>query len=76
MFDSLEMMSEAAKLLKGDYCVRAIVELKMDRAIIYCRTKLDCDNLERHLNSFGNHCIHVFNSMAAYLRERAHIHEF
>lgn len=48
-----ELLSEAAKLLKGEYCVRAIVELKMDRAIIYCRTKLDCDNLERHLNSFG-----------------------
>jgi ATP-dependent RNA helicase DDX1 len=49
----LEMLSEAVKLLKGEYCVRAITEHKMDQAIIFCRTKVDCDNLETYLNSIG-----------------------
>lgn len=49
----LEMLSEAVKLLKGEYCVRAITELNMDYAIIFCRTKIDCDNLESYLNSIG-----------------------
>ena len=49
----LEMLSEAVKLLKGEYCVRAITEHKMDQAIIFCRTKVDCDNLEKYLNSVG-----------------------
>jgi superfamily II DNA/RNA helicase len=48
-----EMLSEAVKLLKGEYCVRAIRELKMDRAIIFCRTKVDCDKLEMYLESIG-----------------------
>jgi ATP-dependent RNA helicase DDX1 len=47
------MLSEAVKLLKGEYCVRAITEHKMDQAIIFCRTKVDCDNLETYLNSIG-----------------------
>ena len=47
------MLSEAVKLLKGEYCVRAIRELKMDRAIIFCRTKVDCDKLEMFLESIG-----------------------
>ncbi|XP_075984261.1 ATP-dependent RNA helicase Ddx1 [Anticarsia gemmatalis] len=57
-----ETLSEAVKILKGEYCVRAIKEHKMDRAIIFCRTKLDCDNLERYLKSYGNEfscvCLH------------------
>lgn len=44
-----ETLSEAAKLLKGEYCVKAIEVHQMDRAIIFCRTKVDCDNLERFL---------------------------
>lgn len=59
---SAEAFSEAVKLLKGEYCVRAIDEHKMDRAIIFCRTKLDCDNLENYLRSKGNNyscvCLH------------------
>nr|CAD7412483.1 unnamed protein product [Timema poppensis] len=51
--NTAETLSEAVKMLKGDYCVRAINEHKMDRAIIFCRTKLDCDNLERYLNQLG-----------------------
>lgn len=43
-----ETLSEAVKMLKGEYCIRAIDEHKMDRAIIFCRTKLDCDNLEKY----------------------------
>lgn len=48
-----ETFSEAVKLLKGEYCVRAIDTLNMDQAIIFCRTKLDCDNLENFLNQIG-----------------------
>ncbi|XP_018332939.1 ATP-dependent RNA helicase Ddx1 isoform X2 [Agrilus planipennis] len=46
--NSPEVLSEAVKLLKGEYVVKAIDEHNMDRAIIFCRTKLDCDNLERY----------------------------
>lgn len=44
----LEMLSEAIKILKGELCLSAIEKFKMDRALIFCRTKLDCDNLERY----------------------------
>lgn len=35
----------------------------MDRALIFCRTKLDCDNMERFLKQSGGHkfscvCLH------------------
>ncbi|XP_033312984.1 ATP-dependent RNA helicase Ddx1 [Bombus bifarius] len=58
-----ETLSEAVKILKGEYCIRAIKEHNMDRAIIFCRTKLDCDNLERYLkqsdrNQFLCVCLH------------------
>ncbi|XP_012232015.1 ATP-dependent RNA helicase Ddx1 [Linepithema humile] len=48
-----ETLSEAVKMLKGEYCIRAIKEHKMDRALIFCRTKLDCDNLERFMKQCG-----------------------
>jgi ATP-dependent RNA helicase DDX1 len=48
-----ETLSEAVKMLKGEYCVRAIREHKMDRAIIFCRTKIDCDNLESYFKQVG-----------------------
>ncbi|XP_011173461.1 ATP-dependent RNA helicase Ddx1 [Solenopsis invicta] len=56
-------LSEAVKILKGEYCIRAIKEHKMDRALIFCRTKLDCDNLERYLKKSGGQqfscvCLH------------------
>lgn len=51
--NTAETLSEAVKILKGEYCVRAIKEHKMDRALIFCRTKLDCDNLERYLKQAG-----------------------
>ena len=55
-----ECMSEATKLLKADYCLRAIREHKMDYGMIFCRTKMDCDNLERFLckNSLSCVCLH------------------
>jgi len=59
-----ETLSEAVKLLKGDYVIRAIREHKMDRAIIFCRTKIDCDNLENYFRLVGGNelscvCLHA-----------------
>ncbi|CAG7785079.1 unnamed protein product, partial [Allacma fusca] len=51
--NTAEALSEAVKRLKGEYCVKAIDTLKMDRALIFCRTKVDCDNLETYLNQIG-----------------------
>lgn len=52
--NTAETLSEAVKKLKGEYCLKAMEEHKMDRAIIFCRTKIDCDNLERYLHQAGN----------------------
>ncbi|XP_048858219.1 ATP-dependent RNA helicase DDX1 [Brienomyrus brachyistius] len=48
-----EMWSEAIKVLKGEYTVKAIKEHKMDQAIVFCRTKIDCDNMEQYLIKHG-----------------------
>lgn len=61
--NTAETLSEAVKILKGEYCIRAIVEHKMDRALIFCRTKIDCDNLERYMKQVGGNkfscvCLH------------------
>ncbi|XP_072387719.1 ATP-dependent RNA helicase Ddx1 [Diabrotica undecimpunctata] len=61
--NSPETLSEAVKLLKGEYCIRAIDKHNMDRAIIFCRTKLDCDNLEKYMkmidrNRYSCVCLH------------------
>jgi ATP-dependent RNA helicase DDX1 len=63
-----EMLSEAVKILKGEYTLHAIKEHKMDKAIIFCRTKVDCDNMEDYLiraggghgkaNPFSCVCLH------------------
>ena len=58
-----ETFSEAVKILKGEYCIRAIRQNKMDRALIFCRTKIDCDNLETYFNvvdskEFSSVCLH------------------
>lgn len=58
--NNAETFSEAVKALKGEYCVRAIREHKMDRALIFCRTKLDCDNLEnyfKHIDGAELSCV-------------------
>ncbi|VDP01604.1 unnamed protein product [Soboliphyme baturini] len=48
--DRPETLSEAVKRLKGEYVLRAIRKNKMDQCLIFCRTKLDCDNLEKFLS--------------------------
>jgi ATP-dependent RNA helicase DDX1 len=53
-----ETLSEAVKMLKGEYCVEAIDKMKMDRAIIFCRTKIDCDNLEKYFHQRGMNASH------------------
>ena len=37
----------------GEYCLKAIRQHKMDQAIIFCRTKLDCDNMETYFKQQG-----------------------
>lgn len=49
-----EALSQGIKLLKGEYCVKAINKHKMNKAIIFCRTKLDCDNLEQYFKQLGS----------------------
>lgn len=46
---SAEQFSEAVKWLKGEYLLRAIKEHRMEKAMLFCRTKIDCDNVERWL---------------------------
>jgi len=41
-------------MLKGEYCLKAIRAHQMDYGLIFCRTKLDCDNMEAYLTSNGN----------------------
>ncbi|XP_059141083.1 ATP-dependent RNA helicase DDX1-like isoform X2 [Physella acuta] len=48
-----ETYSEAVKILKGEYVINALEEHKMDVALIFCRTKVDCDNLEKYLQERG-----------------------
>lgn len=48
-----EELSEAVKLMKFYYTLKAIECLKMDQGIIFCRTKLDCDNLEDFMMSMN-----------------------
>lgn len=49
-----EALSQGIKLLKVEYCVKAINKHKMDKALIFCRTKLDCDNLEKYFKQLGS----------------------
>uniref|UniRef100_A0A1I7UZ62 ATP-dependent RNA helicase n=1 Tax=Caenorhabditis tropicalis TaxID=1561998 RepID=A0A1I7UZ62_9PELO len=55
-----ETLSLGTKILKGIYVVRAIQALKMDKAIIFCRTKQQCDHMEHflHQNNFTAACLH------------------
>ncbi|VDN33563.1 unnamed protein product [Gongylonema pulchrum] len=47
--DYPETLSEGTKILKGEYVLKAIRQCNMDQGIIFCRTKLDCDNLETYM---------------------------
>jgi len=51
--DAPETLSEGVKVLKAEYVLRAINAHKMDQCIIFCRTKLDCDNMEKFLAPRG-----------------------
>ena len=44
-------------MLKAEYCLLAIKEHKMDYGMIFCRTKLDCDNMEKYLEKNGQPCV-------------------
>ncbi|KAI6183028.1 ATP-dependent RNA helicase DDX1 [Aphelenchoides bicaudatus] len=55
--DKQETLSEAVKVLKFAYLSRAIEEHKMDKGIIFCRTKLDCDHCEEYLKTKGHSCV-------------------
>ena len=46
---SAETLSELVKQYKACELVRLIRRFAIDRAIIFCRTKVDCDNLEAYL---------------------------
>jgi ATP-dependent RNA helicase DDX1 len=48
-----EELSEAIKLMKVYYTLKAIENLNMDQGIIFCRTKLDCDNLHNFMQSMN-----------------------
>ena len=56
-------LSEATKLLKAKYLLAAVDKLKMEQCIVFCRTKIDCDNLERYLRKIDTEkysctCLH------------------
>ncbi|CAD5217936.1 unnamed protein product [Bursaphelenchus xylophilus] len=55
-----ETLSEGAKVLKFVYLLKAIEEHKMQKCIVFCRTKLDCDHCEQFLNIHGHSavCMH------------------
>jgi ATP-dependent RNA helicase DDX1 len=44
-----EGQSEAIKIIKAEALRKLIDKLKIDQALIFCRTRLDCDNLHRYL---------------------------
>lgn len=55
-----DTISLGTKILKGIYVVKAIQALQMDKAIIFCRTKQQCDHMEHflHQNNFTAACLH------------------
>ncbi|CAB3406926.1 unnamed protein product [Caenorhabditis bovis] len=59
-------LSFGTKILKGIYVLRAIKALKMDKAIIFCRTKQQCDHMEKYLrqNDYTAACLHGDRSAA------------
>lgn len=55
-----ETLSLGTKVLKGLYVLKAIDALNMEKAIIFCRTKQQCNHMETYLNRNGKHsvCMH------------------
>ena len=50
---SQESLSEGVKRLKPLVLLRIVEKLQMSQCLIFCRTNLDCDNLEKYLNNLG-----------------------
>ncbi|KAF2075229.1 hypothetical protein CYY_003447 [Polysphondylium violaceum] len=48
-----EQKSEAIKLLKAQLLLKVIKSFNMDQAIIFARTRLDCDHVYEFLNAAG-----------------------
>eukprot|EP00732_Lithocolla_globosa_P001682 Lithocolla_globosa_v1_NODE_895_length_3120_cov_46.944535.p1 type:complete len:447 gc:universal NODE_895_length_3120_cov_46.944535:1499-159(-) len=48
---SPEALSEQVKICKGNVLLALIETHNMDQAMIFCRTKVDCDNCERFLQA-------------------------
>lgn len=68
---SPDEFSQAIKLMKFYYTVKAIESLNMDQGIIFCRTKLDCDNLDRFMNNMNRQshstrysCVRLHSSLS------------
>ncbi|KAF7635058.1 hypothetical protein Mgra_00005499, partial [Meloidogyne graminicola] len=68
--DIPETLSEGVKILKAEYVLHAINAHKMDQCIIFCRTKLDCDNLERFLTSKSHPCVCLHSDRSSDERTR------
>ena len=51
--ENAESLSEGIKMLKPSILVKIIDAYKMDQAMIFCRTKVDCDNLEHYLSDIA-----------------------
>jgi ATP-dependent RNA helicase DDX1 len=49
-----ERVSRNIKLHKSQLVVKVIDTLNMDRAMIFCRTRLDCDNLSKYLTTLSH----------------------
>jgi len=48
-----ESLSEGAKRLKPLLLLKVAEQLKMSQCLVFCRTNMDCDNLERFLQAAG-----------------------
>eukprot|EP00041_Stephanoeca_diplocostata_P030216 m.907818 g.907818 ORF g.907818 m.907818 type:complete len:736 (+) comp23711_c1_seq21:2004-4211(+) len=59
--DTPESMSAAVKTLKYKYLRKAIDTLGMDQAIIFCRTKQDCNHMEEFLLGCGGGAASMVN---------------
>eukprot|EP00002_Diphylleia_rotans_P018870 TRINITY_DN364_c0_g2_i1.p1 TRINITY_DN364_c0_g2~~TRINITY_DN364_c0_g2_i1.p1 ORF type:complete len:740 (-),score=147.31 TRINITY_DN364_c0_g2_i1:388-2607(-) len=46
-------ISEATKLLKPLILMELVKQYNMDQCMIFCRTRLDCDNLKMYLDQIG-----------------------
>jgi ATP-dependent RNA helicase DDX1 len=51
--DDKDRDSERVKQLKFKIVVRIMDELSMEQVLVFCRTNLDCDLMERYLKSLG-----------------------